>query len=179
MACDGNCGACKSPCSAANFMAKISKNQSIPENDNNKMECNKKMSENIVKVAGCGAPSEPDHIRANAAIVALQKENEELRKQLEKAGAPTPLCFGIKNTTCLAALVAAVALGFAIYALSAVGKYSALIESANKASGEALANANQANQTASKALTHAENAENRAEKNYIYLRGLKQDLRGK
>lgn len=178
MACDGNCGACKSPCSAANLMAKISQHKAETNNNSSsKKEC-EKMSD-LVKTAGCGAPSEPDHIRANAAIVALQKENEELRKQVERAGASTPLCFGIKNTTCLAILIGAIALGVAIYALSAVGKYAALIDQAAKNSTEAVESANQANATANKALLNAENAEKRAEKNYIYLRGMKHDLREK
>lgn len=170
MACNGDCRSCKNPCPAANFMAKINQQKAESDNSNSTKEC-EKMSD-IVKVAGCGAPSEPEQIRANAAIVALQKENEELRKQVERAGAPTPLCFGIKNTTCLAILVGAIALGVAIYALSAVGKYAALIDQAAKNSTEAISVAN-------KALASAENAEKRAEKNYIYLRGMKQDLRGK
>ena len=74
------------------------------------------MSEDLVKVAGCGAPSEPDHIRANAAIIALRKENKELKRQLNEAGASTPLCFGLKTTTCVAAVSAIIALVFAFLA---------------------------------------------------------------
>ena len=167
MACNGNCGACSTPCSAAKFLEKMTQQKA----ENEKEECKKKMSESTVKISGCGAPSEPDHIRANAAIIALQKENEELKQQLRTAGASTPLCFGIKNTTCLAVLLAAIALGVALYALLVVGKYSAMIEYTSKSSTEALSIAN-------KALASAENAEKRADKNYIYLRGVKQDLRG-
>lgn len=109
MACNGNCGNCKSPCSAINFMAKLT------ANEENK-ECEKNMSEDFVKVAGCGAPTEPDHIRANAAILALRKENKELKRQLSEAGASTPLCFGLKTTTCVAAVSAIIALVMAFLA---------------------------------------------------------------
>lgn len=74
------------------------------------------MSEEIVKVAGCGAPTEPDHIRANAAILALRKENKELKRQLSEAGASTPLCFGLKTTTCVAVIASIIALVMAFLA---------------------------------------------------------------
>ena len=109
MTCNGNCGNCKSPCSAINFMAKLT------ANEENK-ECESIMSEELVKVAGCGAPTEPDHIRANAAILALRKENKELKRQLSEAGASTPLCFGLKTTTCVAAVSAIIALVMAFLA---------------------------------------------------------------
>ena len=175
MACNGNCGACATPCSVANIIQKMSQRdgEKSPEcNKNNpsnlqKQECKEKMSESTVKVAGCGAPSEPEQIRANAAIIALQRENEELKQQLKTAGASTPLCFGIKHTTCFAFILAAIALGVAIYALATVSKCTAVLQYANKASQEAVSIAN-------KAITKAENAEVRAENNYIFMRGAKQ-----
>lgn len=165
MQCTGNCGACATPCAATRFIERM--NQQKAENSNNnskepKEECKEIMSKNMVKVAGCGAPTEPDHIRANAAILALERENEDLKEQLKSAGASTPLCFGLKNTTCLAFILAATALGVSIYAVSTVSKYSTIVDYANKISAEALA-------TANKASLSAENAEKTADKNYEYL----------
>lgn len=57
------------------------------------------MSENIVKVSGCGAPIDAEHIRINAAIIALQNENARIR-----------------NIACIAIILSVVALGTAIYA---------------------------------------------------------------
>lgn len=161
MACSGDCRSCKNPCPASKFLDKINQQKAETNNNSNSTKECEKMSD-IVKVAGCGAPSDPEQIRANAAIVALQK-------QVEGAGASTPLCFGLKTTTVLAVLMAAASLVLAIYLLALVGKYSAMIESAERSCSEALSLAN-------KALASAENAEKRAEKNYIYLRGMKHDL---
>lgn len=76
------------------------------------------MSENIVKVSGCGAPSEPEQIRSNAAIITVQRENESIREQIKTIGQASPFNISVKSTACLALFVAFISLLLAFYALA-------------------------------------------------------------
>lgn len=96
MACDGNCAKCPIQCGAAKILEKI---KTDPEKEAEKLQTKKeqeKMSntKNIVKAAGCGAPSDPEEIRQNAAILSIAKDLEEIKN----FGGSTPLSTGIKST---------------------------------------------------------------------------------
>jgi hypothetical protein len=96
MACDGNCAKCPVQCGAAKILEKI---KADPEKETEKLQTKKeqeKMSntKNMVKAAGCGAPSDPEDIRQNAAIIAISQELEGMRN----FGGSTPLSTGIKSS---------------------------------------------------------------------------------
>lgn len=78
------------------------------------------MSESIVKVAGCGAPSEPEQIRCNAAIIALQHENESIHKQIKSIGETTPFATSMKSITYATLFIAFVSLLLAVLALAKI-----------------------------------------------------------
>ena len=82
--CDGNCAKCPVQCGASKIIQKIQE----PKEKEQQV-----MSEEIVKVAGCGAPKEPEEIRQNAAIIQHSKAMEELKA----LGSSTPLTTGIKT----------------------------------------------------------------------------------
>ena len=78
------------------------------------------MSESIVKVAGCGAPSEPEQIRCNAAIIALQRENESVQEQIKSIGKISPFATSMKSITYAALFIALVSLLLAVLALAKI-----------------------------------------------------------
>lgn len=78
------------------------------------------MSESIVKVAGCGAPSEPEQIRCNAAIIALQRENESIQEQIKSIGKTTPFSVSMKSLTYATLFIAFVSLLLAVLALAKI-----------------------------------------------------------
>ncbi len=123
----------------------------------------------ITSTSGCGAPKDIDNAKAAADIQKLSEENERLQRELERLGSSTPLSTGIKTMVYGIGIIAFLAAGMSIYALSQTGKYADSIASANIAAAEAQ-------KTARSAEAKAEEAEKRAEKNYIYLRDMKRDL---
>ena len=94
----------------------------------------------------------------------------ELQQQIAAIGASTPLSTGVKTTSCLAIGAAVLALVVACYALSQTGKYADMIAAAN-------INASEAVSISRKADTKAEAAGDRSEKNFVYLRDMKRDLK--
>ena len=92
------------------------------------------------------------------------------QQQIAAIGASTPLSTGVKTTSCLAIGAAVLALVVACYALSQTGKYADMIEAAN-------INASEAASISRKADTKAEAAGDRSEKNFVYLRDMKRDLK--
>lgn len=124
MACTGNCEICNSPCPAAErFLKRIS---SVPPDgpagedktqNGNKQECKKQMSD-FVKLTGCGASADPEHIKCSAAILELEKENKRLQAELSSLGASTPLCTSIKSIVYLSCGIALIALILATMGLA-------------------------------------------------------------
>ena len=92
MACDGNCEKCPLQCGASKLMDTI--NSEAETQVKNRKELENMNSKNIVKTAGCGAPTDPEDIRQNAAIIAMAQELEELKN----FGGSTPLTTGIKSS---------------------------------------------------------------------------------
>lgn len=103
-------------------------------------------------------------------IAVLLNENENLKQQIAAIGTSTPLSTGVKTTSCLAIGAAVLALVVACYALSQTGKYADMIAAAN-------INASEAVSISRKADTKAEAAGDRSEKNFVYLRDMKRDLK--
>lgn len=122
----------------------------------------------ITSASGCGAPKDIDNAKAAADIQKLSEENERLQRELERLGSSTPLSTGIKTMVYGIGIIAFLAAGMSIYALSQTGKYADSIASANIAAAEAQ-------KTAGEAQIKAKAAEERAEKNFIYLRDMKRD----
>lgn len=111
--CDGNCAKCPVQCGASKILDKL---KSKPESDPDKPQNGKKqeiMSEEVVKVAGCGAPKEPEEIRQNAAILQQAKAIEALKN----IGCSTPLTTGIKTILHQAQWLAIIGILLAIVAI--------------------------------------------------------------
>jgi hypothetical protein len=87
--CDGNCAKCKVQCGGLcnKIFEKITADSAThPQQEKEQKE----MSEEVVKVSGCGAPKEAEEIRQNAAIVHLQA-------QMDNLGKSTPFAVGLKT----------------------------------------------------------------------------------
>lgn len=107
MACDGNCAKCPVQCGASKILGKINSNPEEVKPDKPQIEKEQeKMSntKNMVKAAGCGAPSDPEDIRQNAAIIAIAQELESMKN----FGGSTPLSTGIKSSLHLAQCMAVI-----------------------------------------------------------------------
>jgi hypothetical protein len=86
--CDGNCAKCKVQCGG--LCNKIFEKITADSTTHPQLEKEQKeMSEEVVKVSGCGAPKEAEEVRQNAAILHLQGKIDAL-------GVSTPLSIGIK-----------------------------------------------------------------------------------
>lgn len=107
MACDGNCAKCPVQCGASKILEKINSKPEEVKPDKPQIEKEQeKMSntKNMVKAAGCGAPSDPEDIRQNAAIIAIVQELESMKN----FGGSTPLSTGIKSSLHLAQCMAVI-----------------------------------------------------------------------
>lgn len=149
MACDGNCQSCPIQCGLTTL---------------NKLESKAKEKTEMSEGALNCKPGDAEK------IAVLLNENENLKQQIAAIGASTPLSTGVKTTSCLAIGAAVLALVVACYALSQTGKYADMIAAAN-------INASEAVSISRKADTKAEAAGDRSEKNFVYLRDMKRDLK--
>lgn len=108
MACDGNCAKCPIQCGASKILEKIKKTEPQPQAEKEQ----EKMSD-VVKTAGCGAPSDVEDVRQNAAILQQAKAIEELKT----IGCSTPLATGIKTILHQAQWLAVIGILLAIAAI--------------------------------------------------------------
>lgn len=159
--CDGNCAVCPIQCGKSKLLEHIEQVTKEPTEES---------MATVTNTSGCGAPKDVDNVKAAADIMKLSEENERLKKEIERLGSSTPLSTGIKTMVYAIGFVAVVALVMAVYAMSQTTKYGDVIAAANVAAAEAQ-------KTASDALQKAEAAEERAEKNFVYLRDMKRDLK--
>ena len=171
--CDGNCAACPIQCASRKIVKMMSGVTTSEEHDRTNKEPKSKGEKEMATVtstSGCGAPKDVNNVKAAADIQKLAEENERLQREIERLGSSTPLSTGIKTVVYVIGMMAFFALAIAMYALSQTSQYADSITSANITAAEAQ-------KTATDAVVKAEAAESRADKNYVYLRDMKRDMR--
>lgn len=168
-ACDGNCAVCPIQCAGRKIKEKLEEiTHKTKENPTQQEET----MATVTSTSGCGAPKDIDNVKAAADIQRLSEENERLKQEITRLGSSTPLSTGIKTMVYAIGFVAFVALIMAAYALAQTAKYAEAISAANITAAESQKIANEA-------MRKASNAEDRAEKNFVYLRDMKRDLKQK
>ena len=168
-ACDGNCAVCPFQCAGKKIQEKL---EEITHKRKEKPTQQEETMATVTSTSGCGAPKDIDNVKAAADIQRLSEENERLKQEIARLGSSTPLSTGIKTMVYAIGFVAFVALIMAAYALAQTAKYAEAISAANITAAESQKIANEA-------MRKAGNAEERAEKNFVYLRDMKRDLKQK